>query len=252
MSPEKVKNKMTPEELTQHVREHAIEKVGFDLVGVASATDPMLTAAPEGHSPTEWLPNAKTVMVGGLKVLKEILDTTPSPIYSKHYDQMNLWLSEAGYQLCRFIQAQGYKAMWTTETDPYEYYAAQLMAGEPRYTASFSHLQAAVAAGLGVKGKIGLVLTPRFGPRQRWMSIITTAPLIPDPRHAEELCLDRIKPGSCSKCIEVCKAEQSGALKPWPEEGGVVMHECTWAMLRSKGLACGVCIKVCPAGKEKY
>jgi epoxyqueuosine reductase QueG len=238
-------------DLTRRVKDYAIEKIGFDLVGVASAADPLFKAAPEGHGPTDWLPNARTVVVGGLKVLTEILDTTPSPIYSKHYDQMNAWLSQAGYSLCRFLQSLGFKALWTTETDPYEYYATQVIAGEPRYTPSFSHLHAAVAAGLGVKGKIGLVLTPQFGPRQRWISIITTAPLIADPPYSSELCFDRIKPGRCNRCIAICRKEQSGALKPWPEEGGVDMFVCTWAHLRNQGLACGLCIKVCPVGMAK-
>jgi epoxyqueuosine reductase QueG len=237
--------------LTKHVKKYAMETIGFDLVGVASAADPLFSEAPKGHGPCDWLPQAATVVVGGVKVITEILDTTPSPIYSKHYDQMNVWLSQAGYNLCRFLQSLGFKALWTTETDPYEYYGAQLLAGALRYTPSFSHLRAAVAAGLGVKGKIGLVLTPQFGPRQRWISIITSAQLIADPPYSGELCLDRIKPGRCNRCIDICKKEQSGALKPWPAEGGVDMLACTWATLRSQGLACGLCIKACPVGRGK-
>lgn len=242
---------MNREELTKSVRKHAIAKIGFDLVGVADALDPEFDVAPRGHKPVEYLPGAKSVVVGGRKVLDTILQTTPSPIYSKHYDQINEWLGEAAYQLCRFLEGKGYKAIWFPETDPYRYFSEQQDTGMEAYSPSFSHICAACAAGLGVRGRVGVVLTPRFGPRQRWISLVTTAPLIPDPKFDQELCLERIKPGSCGdKCIEVCRSEQRGALKPWPEEGGVEMYECNWWRLRARGLSCGMCIKVCPVGEE--
>ena len=98
--------------------------------------------------------------------------------------------------------------MYFPETDPYEYFRAQVERGEPRLSPSFCHLHAAVAAGLGRRGKVGVVLTPEYGPRQRWISVITTAPLVPDPRLEKEQCIEFIKPGSCQdKCIEVCATE---------------------------------------------
>ncbi len=237
-------------ELTQSVKDHAQDEIGFDLVGIASATDPQFDIAPEGHKPAEWLPGAKSVVVGGIKVLREILHTTPSPVYAKHYDQLNLWLTQAAYELSRFLHRQGFRAMYFPESDPYEYFRAQQARGEPRYSPSFCHLHSAVAAGLGKRGKVGVVLTPEYGPRQRWISVITTAELVPDPRMQKELCLDFIKPGACGdKCIEVCRKEQRGALKPWPDEGGVDMYACDWASLKAAGLSCGRCIEVCPVGK---
>jgi epoxyqueuosine reductase QueG len=241
---------MTVVDLTESVKKYAIDTVGFDMVGVASASDPQFDIAPEGHSPDEWLPGAKSVVVGGIKVLREILNTTPSPIYSKHYDQLNIWLTEAGYRLSRFLQDQGFEAMYFPETDPYQYFLEQRKRGETRYSPSFCHIHSAVAAGLGKRGKVGIVLTREYGPRQRWMSVITAADLTPDKKPEEEICLEFLKPGSCGdKCIEVCRTEQSGALKPWPDEGGVEMYQCNAASLRLIGLFCGMCIKACPVGK---
>ena len=72
-----------------------------------------------------------------------------------------------------------------------------------------------------------------------------------DQKFEGELCLDRIEPGKCGdKCIKVCQVSQSGALKVWPEEGGVDMFKCNFGPLRNRGLACGMCIKVCPVGKR--
>lgn len=242
---------MNPEQLTALVKEYAIEHIGFDLVGIADALDPQFAPAPEGHKPTEYIPGARAVVSGGIEVLDEILKTTPSSMYCKHYDQLNEWLNEAGYELCRFLRRHDFKAMWFPESDDYNYYNEQRFAGMRAYCPSFSHISAAVAAGLGKRGKVGVALTPQYGPRQRWMSVITTAPLIPSAKLEQEVCLERIQPGSCGdKCIEVCKTKQSGALRPWPEEGGVNMFRCNWGRFKNRGISCGMCIMVCPVGKK--
>ena len=135
-------------DLSKKVKNYAIDNVGFDLVGIASAFDPQFDRAPEGHHPEQWLPGAKSVITGGIKVIREILVTTPSTLYAKHYDQMNTWLSEAGYRLARGLQDMGFQALYFPETDPYPYLDAQRDHGEPRWSPSFSHIHAAVAAGL--------------------------------------------------------------------------------------------------------
>ena len=240
-------------DLTKKVKDYARQELEFDLVGTASASDPQFDRAPEGHHPTEWLPGAKSVVIGGIKVLTEILDTTPSPLYAKHYTQLNNWLLEAGYRLARHLQDKGYKALYFPETDPYPYFETKRDMGEPRMSPSFCHLHAAVAAGLGKRGRVGVVLTPQYGPRQRWVTVLTTADLIPDPRMDREICLELVKPGSCGeRCIKVCSDEQNGALKAWPEEGGVIQYKCesNFLSLVGKGLICGRCIAVCPVGKD--
>ena len=144
----------------------------------------------------------------------------------------------------------GFKALYFPETDPYMYLDHQRDHGEPRWSPSFCHIHSAVASGLGKRGKVGVVLTPQYGPRQRWITIITNAELIPDPRLERELCLEFIEPGSCGdRCIEVCKTEKTGALKAWPDEGGVTQYKCAWPDLKMGGLSCGMCIAVCPVGK---
>lgn len=240
-------------DLTSKVKRFAKRDVGFDLVGIVDANDPQFDRAPKGHHPLEWLPGAKSIVVGGIKVLDEILKTTPSPLYAKHYMQLNNWLLEAGYRLAREFQGMGFKALYIPETDPYPYFETKRNMGEPRMSPSFCHLHAAVAAGLGKRGKVGVVLTPEFGPRQRWISVFTTADLTPDPRMKKEVCLEFIKEGSCGpKCIEACREEQNGSLKDWPEEGGVIQYKCesNWLSLMGRGLVCGRCIAACPVGEN--
>ena len=53
----------------------------------------------------------------------------------------------------------------------------------------FSQRHAATRAGLGEFGFSNIVLTPEFGPRVRFVSIITEAELEPDPLITEKICL---------------------------------------------------------------
>jgi ferredoxin len=70
-----------------------------------------------------------------------------------------------------------------------------------RYTyGPFSHRHAATRAGLGEFGYNNVVLTREFGPRQRFNSIITDAPLIADPLIDAPICLR----DSCRLCLKAC------------------------------------------------
>ena len=70
-----------------------------------------------------------------------------------------------------------------------------------RYTnGPFSHRHAATRAGLGEFGYNNIVLTPQFGPRQRFNSIITEAELVPDPLISEPICLR----DACRLCLRAC------------------------------------------------
>jgi len=70
-----------------------------------------------------------------------------------------------------------------------------------RYTnGPFSHRHAATRAGLGEFGYNNIVLTPQFGPRQRFNSILTEAELTPDPLITEPICLR----DNCRLCLQAC------------------------------------------------
>jgi epoxyqueuosine reductase len=236
------------EVLTKAVKDYVLNDLGAALVGVANANDPQFARAPKGHHPTEILPGAKSVVVLAIRQLDEALDASaPLEIHSKHYDLMNEWLEKAGFDLAFKMKDLGYKGLFIPETDPYAKFLVQRDSGLPRFSPIFCHIHAAVAAGLGRRGKIGIVLTPQFGPYQRWMSVITTADLVPDPRVEKEICLDFIKEGSCgSKCVTACP---NGSLRAWPDEGGVQLLKCAAIGQRARGISCQSCIGACPLGK---
>jgi len=108
---------------------------------------------------------------------------------------------------------------------------------------------AAVDAGLGEIGRLGLLITPTHGPRVRLAAVTTDLPLVPDkprPFGVQDFC--RI----CLKCADCCpgraiphgdRREVRGLLK-WQSS----QEDCYRYWLRA-GTDCGLCIAVCPYAK---
>ena len=94
---------------------------------------------------------------------------------------------------------------------------------------------AAAAAGLGEIGANGMLLTPEYGPRQRFSFLLTTAelPETPDQTGGKKLC------DHCSKCAEACPM---CALKPEGEVYPRDEKKCRWerflGMVPESGISC--------------
>ena len=70
-----------------------------------------------------------------------------------------------------------------------------------RICASISHKITARLAGFGWIGKNCLFITPKHGPRVRWTTVLTDAPL-----EVNEEIID-VRCGSCNKCTIICPAK---------------------------------------------
>ncbi|MCX7005227.1 MAG: hypothetical protein NTV22_18415 [bacterium] len=68
------------------------------------------------------------------------------------------------------------------------------------WSPDFRNEVAAVAAGHGEIGLHGVVITPRFGTRQMFTSVVTDAVLAPDPMYAGAPLCD-----NCRKCLGACR-----------------------------------------------
>ncbi len=229
---------------TKGVKEKA-ESLSFDLFGVAGPLCSELQRAPEGHKPQDYLPSVKSVIVLGVRVIDSILQTTPSGVYSKHYDIINELLGSGAYNLVKWLEGKDYRSIAFPETDSYSLLWKQYKAGYTGFIPCFNHMAVAIAAGLGKLGTCGVVLTPEYGARQRWVSIVTEAPLHFGTEIKEEICLEKQTPDSCSKCIDACPRKAISL------DCGTDVRRCWihWTELREKGLACGICIKACPVGR---
>ena len=227
------------DKLTQSVKEVARQH-GAVLVGVAPVErfdpqPPLYDAAPEGHHPRDFLPDARSVISVAMPILPPVMDT-PAILADKKmamipdhakYPYLEVFYNRVGHVVHdymlefigqwvgQYLLARGYQAMIfpTTGLHPKvdDLTDIETWEGPPRGDAKefspfrytygpFSHRHAATRAGLGEFGYNNIVLTPQFGPRQRFNSIITDAELVPDPLISEPICLR----DQCALCLEAC------------------------------------------------
>ncbi|AHF10423.1 reductive dehalogenase [Dehalobacter restrictus] len=117
----------------------------------------------------------------------------------------------------------------------------------------------AIHAGLGELSRIGILVTPEYGPRVRLCKVITDLPMTPDKPitfGVKEFCT------SCMKCADHCPKQAiskqkepsfdkatistSAGVKRWALD--CVKCISNWAEL---GSDCAICIQVCPFNKQK-
>ena len=241
--------------LTLRIRNFVMEE-GGDLFGVASAR--VLSAAPEGFRPHDILPEAHAVIVAGKRLSDATVETTPSRMFDTMYVSTNAFIDRLILKITDALIRLGFRAI---AVGPHS------LDGR-RFMGDISQKHAAVAAGLGRFGLQSLVLTPQFGPRQRWGTVITHAPLILGSPLKEQLC----RPESCgTACIKNCpvgalsenRTESIG--KPDFLPGGLWYYgnvdklRCSTYRIKRKeelgwttdgGHACAICLKVCPVGQR--
>jgi len=177
----------------------------------------------------------KNAIVLGQEMIWERIKTAPSVHCGLEAFRVYKELGDKVIELTNYLKEQGYKSE-----------AHHPFGGKLLYTYH------AVAAGLGGVGMNGLVITPEFGPRQRW-GIITTDADIPDVseeklKEMETFCK------KCGACIKNCKG---GATLEEPiekvEGSGIITRierkKCVDSLINNNN--CSVCLKVCSLGHPK-
>ena len=200
--------------LTTQVKQYALHVLNADLIGVANID--RFVHAPLMMSPQGILPTARSVIVMAIHHPDVSIELGgeehPQAIgpYCVQYS-MNMRLDEMSYRLGRYIESLGYTAVPIVSSNIWRYKGYKGL--NEHFAPDMSHLHAAVAAGLSEFGYCGLSITPEYGARQRYVSVITDAELTPSALKA---------PGTiCDNCMLCKKACPSGALskelKGWNE-----------------------------------
>lgn len=179
------------------------KSIGADLVGIA---DPGRWAnAPFNRSPQALMPDCTAAVVMGFHYLDLCVELGgqpdaryPGPSISNHIASEHG--NYAAFRLCKYIERAGYKALMVPATGWWNYRPNE---ASPRgFAADITHYYAACAAGLGEIGWNNICMSPEFGPRQRWITVVTNAPLDFDPMYdGNKLC------DGCKLCERHCPGE---------------------------------------------
>jgi epoxyqueuosine reductase len=162
--------------IEKSIKERA-KKIGMDMCGIAPIS--RFEGAPKGTHPTDFLPGCKSVVSVGVRLADGVIQTImrnfedgnqmAQAVYGTYGYTMapNFHLLYSVYDIAQYIERNTGFAAMPTQVGP-------MMPGM-----SISQRHAAVAAGLGEFGWLSIVLTPKFGPRNRFGAILTTAELKP-------------------------------------------------------------------------
>ncbi|MBR1820614.1 MAG: epoxyqueuosine reductase [Clostridia bacterium] len=228
--------------LKQRLKREA-SRLGLNLIGFAN-----VERWPEHHEiakaywPQTIWPWSKTVISLAVQIYLPMLETTPSVVYSELYNTTNRMLDECAYRMANLLNDLGYRAHFF----PRDCYGdISVLVKKPE--AAFSHVIAGKYAGLGTIGMNHTLLTRRYGPRVRLVSVITDAPLAPDPMVEGELCV------RCGQCARKCPMQAFT-----PREGALVAdmdkYKCAGYHQKLKNefrYPCGLCTAVCPVGEDR-
>jgi ferredoxin len=105
----------------------------------------------------------------------------------------------------------------------------------------------ALDAGLGEIGRMGLLMTPRLGPRVRLGVVTTDLPLQPDPPGDDSTLIDFCR--VCRKCAECCPSASIPLDDRRPIDSGlrwVIDDDSCFRYWNAIGTDCGRCMAVCP------
>ena len=186
--------------LTHAIKKMALE-MGADMVGIAPVSrfdgmSPMLR--PGAH-----LPEAKSVVCLGIHHPDASVDWCgePNPNFPAAFQiGMIPKLDAICFRMCKWLEKKGYPTVCQPCTTYWRHRKYKDVPYE--HTAAWNHMPAFVAAGLGEYGYHGMVMSPKYGPRQRIISFITSADLEPDELYRGEPLCDL-----CLGCAKHCAGQ---------------------------------------------
>ncbi|MFX1501988.1 MAG: hypothetical protein ACFFDH_13575 [Promethearchaeota archaeon] len=169
----------------------------------------------------------ENAVILGMEMKWDKIKQAPGAICEIEVFRVYKVLGDVTIQLTESLKEQGYKS------EAHHPFGGKLLFGP--------HV---VAANLGILGRTGLILSPEFGPRQRW-SIITTDAEIPNSKERDFSKLNEFCK-KCGTCVRNCKGE-SIYETPIEKENGIFTHidrsKCVQSILNNN--YCSYCLKIC-------
>lgn len=186
---------LKPDALKAAIKQYALDQ-GADLVGFVS-TAHLNAVTPTRYTPERLWPAARTAISIGKRILGGAIAVgTTDSIQNARWVawRTNEFLNRRAMEVGHFIEQRGGLALPLsngTMVDPD--WTNMGIFGE------LSHRHVAAEAGLGTIGVPTTIVTPQFGPRVYFNTILTDMALEPDPKLDFDPCGD-----DCDACIRAC------------------------------------------------
>ena len=222
--------------------------LGADYVGIADLTPARDFIQAQGGERVSRYPRG---VVMGIRLQDSVVDLLPErdkegAILYRHttYDVVNIALDQIALRVANTLQREGYGAFPVP---------ASKRTSDEHICGIFSQKLAAHMAGLGWIGKSCLLVTPDHGPRVRWVTVLTDAPLEPTGSPMAPRC------GECTACVDICPQHAFSGRAFSPDEPREVRFDAAACdryyreLEKSSGVAgvCGLCVWACPHGRKK-
>ena len=186
---------------------------GADICGIASLD--RFEGAPKNMDPRYIMPEAKSLIVMGFRVMRGSLRGIEEGTFFSNYSAMGYGCLTYNYipmtviNMCKVIEDEGYEAIplghqsdWRgidNDGNERERYSRPVEEGKPQPDIMLHLRICGYLAGLGEIGYSKMLLTPEFGPRLRLGVILTELELEPDPIYnGPKLC------NRCMACVREC------------------------------------------------
>ncbi len=227
-----IRSKFEPEQTSMLLKEMTIH-LGADEVGIADL-NPNYVYSHVGRGPEEWgseIENThRFVIAFTVEMDYRKVDEAPGIGITEETALQYLNAQKISIALARYIRDLGYPARAHVAGSNY-----QIMLPPVAYD-----------AGLGELGRLGYLISQKYGARIRLGAVTTDIPLITDPIiqfGVQDFC------EKCKKCAVNCP---SGSI-PYDEkmvvrgvEKWMLKIEKCFQYWRIIGTDCGICMKVCP------
>jgi epoxyqueuosine reductase QueG len=218
-------------------------RLGADLIGFApvSRWGEFKELQPEYWPDAIWS-KTQTVIVLGVPMLLPLVESTPSINHTVLYDTTNTLLDQMAYRLAVYLNNLGHASIFMPRDG---YGSLEILL--KKMPACFSQVYAGKYAGLGTIGYSHNLLNPKYGPRVRYVSVLSSLQVEPDPLIEGNLCK------GCRICQKLCPA-QAMSPKPGSSNAQLDAIKCTefHQVLKAENRwPCGVCSKVCAVGEDR-
>jgi epoxyqueuosine reductase len=221
---------------------------GADYFGIADLFPACDVILEQGGAEIAAYPRSISIGIALLHPIVDQLSRRPERTAAIHYrfhcyDVINSRLDQVTSRLGGLLQREGYSAFPVP---------ASKRVDNDRLCAIFPHKLSAHLAGLGWIGKNSLLITPDMGPRVRWGTVLTDAPLGTTGQTMEERC------GDCLACVDICpvRAFTGRVFRPEePRSARFDARKCDRYFSNMKAqdaetAVCGLCLSVCPYGRR--